>query len=53
MGQGRARRHRVQRSVGLPAVILLPRHLASVGAQILAADVMELADLRAAHPREK
>jgi hypothetical protein len=42
----------VQGSVRVAAVILALRHLASVGDQIPAADVVVLADLRATEPGE-
>jgi hypothetical protein len=41
----------MQRTVRLPPVIFLPSHLARISVQVLAADVMMLADLGAAPSR--
>lgn len=53
MGQRGACRQRVQRAVSLAAVIFLPSHLAGVGAQVFAADVVVLPDFGATHPGEE
>ena len=52
MRQRRRRRGLVQRPVRHPAAILPPRHLDGVGREVLAADVVVLAQLGAAQTRE-
>ena len=47
MAQRRARSSLVQRSVSLPAVVLAPSHLGGVEPQVVAADMVVLADLGA------
>lgn len=45
--------HQVLLSVAHAAAILAPRHFASIGGKVLAADVMVNANLSAAQAREK
>ena len=52
MRQRRSRGGLVQRPIRHPATIFPPRHLDGVGQQVLAADVMVLAQLGAAQARE-
>ncbi len=46
------RRHFVQRAVRHASVVFLPCHLASVGREILSADVVVLSDFGATQARE-
>ncbi len=52
MAERRAGRELVQRAVVLAPGVFAPRHLAGVGAEVLAADVVVLAPLGPAQPRE-
>ena len=53
MRQRSARDCGMLRPVVHPPVIFLPRHLAGIRDQILAADVVMLAEFRATQPREE
>ncbi len=53
MGQRRRRSGVVQPAVCRPAAILAPSHLGGVEAEVLAADVVMLADLSAAQAGEE
>jgi len=52
MGQRRRRSGLVQRPVRHPALVLTPGHLDGIGSQVLAADVVVLAQLGAAQTGE-